>query len=361
MSIFDRVRNVPSPLLAGVSIGGIIVGFLALVLLSRAGLDVALLKTTSAPDPLRGGAEIKTSYNLTGIIVFVALVSAAIAAIAYALAWSAPMLMGLGGKAEPASARVMKASASLGKELTRVLELIRAHLKSNDAYSKVLSAAQARLETLTEPEQIRVVVNLLVAENERMRLETADLKDKLETSEKEINTLRANLSSAEEEVLRDGLTNVGNRRAFDKVLAAEVGKAHKEQLPLSLVMCDIDHFKKVNDTFGHAVGDEVLKMFARTLSDTVRDGDVVARYGGEEFAIVLPSTTQRSAATLAERVRAQFEQKRLTIRSTNQNLGQVTASFGVAELDDGETPEQLTARADQKLYDAKKAGRNRVH
>jgi diguanylate cyclase len=203
-------------------------------------------------------------------------------------------------------------------------------------------------------------VSLLVAENERMRQDSTTLQSKLEASHKQIESLRASLTQAEAVVLKDPLTGTGNRRCFDITIEKAILESKQKKTPLSLVMCDIDHFKRVNDAFGHQVGDEIIKMFARVIEAGVREEDTVIRYGGEEFAIILPMTDQDAAKTIAERVRKQFESKKLTIRETNQKIGQLTASFGVAQYRVGDDSETLVQRADAKLYDAKSAGRNRV-
>lgn len=125
-------------------------------------------------------------------------------------------------------------------------------------------------------------------------------------------------------------------------------------------MCDVDNFKLVNDTFGHAVGDEVLKAVAGVLNENLRQGDSLARFGGEEFGIILPQTTLTSATGFAERIRRHCEAQDLKVRTTGQKLGRITVSLGVAELRDREGPEQLVARSDANLYQAKRGGRNRV-
>ena len=241
-----------------------------------------------------------------------------------------------------------------------MLELIRKHISSNESYAKSLANAQSRLSQLSEGEQVRVIVSLLVAENERMRRDSHELKEKLEDSKQQIDTLRSNLLQAEEVVLRDPLTGVGNRRCFDISIEKAIAESRETGAHLSLVMCDIDHFKRVNDAFGHQVGDEIIKMFSRVIEASVRDGDTVIRYGGEEFAVILPKAGQEAAKSIAERIRRQFESKKLTLRDTNQKIGQMTASFGVAEYRSGDDAELLVQRADAKLYDAKSGGRNRV-
>ncbi len=124
-------------------------------------------------------------------------------------------------------------------------------------------------------------------------------------------------------------------------------------------MADIDNFKKINDTFGHPVGDEVIKKFADLMAETTKDQGYVARYGGEEFAIVLPAMSGAQAAGIAEGIRKALETQRWGVRG-GPKLGKVTASFGVSQLNDGEAPETLIEKADAKLYESKAAGRNRV-
>ncbi|GAA6755424.1 GGDEF domain-containing protein [Thermus thalpophilus] len=153
-----------------------------------------------------------------------------------------------------------------------------------------------------------------------------------------------------EQALTCTLTGLPNRRAFELALSREISRTERYGTPFSLVLVDLDHFKKINDTLGHDYGDELLLRVARLLVDQVRREDMVARWGGEEFALLLPSTRAEDAQRLAERLRQAIEA---------QSLG-VTASFGVAEYMFGEEEESLFRRADQALYRAKNLGRNRV-
>ncbi len=165
--------------------------------------------------------------------------------------------------------------------------------------------------------------------------------------------------------LADGLTGIPNHRAFQDFLRQQLAEAQRHNRPLSLILLDVDHFKRLNDTYGHLVGDEVLKQVARILVQTVRQSDFVARYGGEEFAVVLPSTDLTSALTVAERLREAIAAGAWEALGSESCLcapqGPVTASFGVASYQPGmASPQELIEAADQALYRAKASGRNCV-
>lgn len=152
----------------------------------------------------------------------------------------------------------------------------------------------------------------------------------------------------------DVLTQVANRFKFDQVLDYSIALSERYGRALSMMIVDIDHFKSVNDTYGHLTGDEVLKTLAQLLSDGIRKSDVVARWGGEEFSILLPDTDLTSAAKLAESLRVKVAQH------TFPTIGHITCSIGVARWNDGENSDQFLKRVDDKLYQAKENGRNLV-
>lgn len=160
----------------------------------------------------------------------------------------------------------------------------------------------------------------------------------------------------ERQALIDGLTGLANRRAATDALHAEAARAQRLETPLSVVLADLDGFKDVNDAHGHAVGDEVLRVFADVLRETLRESDVAGRWGGEEFLLLLPGADEEGAAQLADRVRVA-----LATRAIASAPGlRVTASFGVAEYAGQANTEQLVDAADSALYRAKRAGRDRV-
>jgi len=159
---------------------------------------------------------------------------------------------------------------------------------------------------------------------------------------------------------RDAVTGLFNRRFFQDTLAAEVGRSNRYNLPIALLMVDIDYFKAYNDTHGHLQGDAVLKGAATILLQNTRQADIVARYGGEELAIILPMTTKDAAVSVAEKLRREMENYPFSGAET-QPAGRLTISVGVSGLpEDGDSPDLLVGAADVALYRAKQKGRNRV-
>ena len=158
--------------------------------------------------------------------------------------------------------------------------------------------------------------------------------------------------------ITDGLTGIANRRAFDETIQAEVRRAVRYARPLSLVMFDLDHFKRVNDTYGHMAGDYVLKTVASVVRGRIREDDAFARYGGEEFALLLPETPKATAAQLAEEIRASVANTQFIFED---RVIPVTVSMGLADVvPELRTAHQLVKAADARLYEAKRGGRNRV-
>ena len=171
------------------------------------------------------------------------------------------------------------------------------------------------------------------------------------------------ISVLEHESITDSLMGIYNRRHFDRRLKEEISISKRHGLPLSMLMLDIDHFKSINDTYGHQVGDLVLKTLSQVILKVVRETDVVARYGGEEIAVVLPMTPVNSAANLAERLRKTIEKSIMVPPDENEGSKAltVTVSIGVAGLDERANESHLLIEnTDKALYKAKKMGRNRI-
>jgi diguanylate cyclase (GGDEF)-like protein len=166
--------------------------------------------------------------------------------------------------------------------------------------------------------------------------------------------LQRQSAQLEELATTDALTGLWNRRKFNELVAGEVARAYRYSQPVSLGLLDVDHFKRVNDTYGHDVGDAVLRELADVVRGQVRSVDVVARWGGEEFVVLSPGIPVAGCAELAERIRAAAAGHMFPA------VGRVTVSVGVTEYTHGDTPDSLFARADKALYAAKDGGRDRV-
>lgn len=162
-----------------------------------------------------------------------------------------------------------------------------------------------------------------------------------------------------ESAVRDGLTRVYNRQYFDERLASEFSYAYRHFIPLSVIMVDIDRFKTVNDTYGHPVGDVVLRYLCNTMMKSIRNEDMLSRYGGEEFTILARNTDAQAIITLSERIRVAVESQAIPVSA---GIIKITISAGCATLENRNyhRPEELVAAADEALYHAKKSGRNRV-
>lgn len=201
----------------------------------------------------------------------------------------------------------------------------------------------------------------LLEHTQGMRQSVSMLKNRLDESRHEIEELRLEVARAREESLADGLTGLVNRRGFDRALAAALGEPSSQEVAgPCLIIADIDHFKRVNDTYGHLFGDKVIRMVARIMKECVKGRDTVARYGGEEFVVLLPQTPIEGARALAEQIRATVQGCRIKRSDNQEPIGNITISIGVAAYCEGESTHDFLARADAALYTSKEQGRNRV-
>lgn len=256
--------------------------------------------------------------------------------------------------------QIDQANARLEKEMDEILDMVQVHLASSATYSGSLDMRAEALKGDPSPAAIRKTVGLLLEENRAMRAETAKLSTSLENTKAQIKELRSSLEESRENEMRDPLTGIANRRRFDDWVAEETERARSEGKPLCLVLADIDHFKRINDKFGHMVGDEVIKYFANLLSRSVKGDLMVARIGGEEFAILLPGMRTAEAERAMEQLRLKLRETKFVITENRIPIGLVTASFGIGEFSDYDDVGMLRNRADRNLYLAKRAGRNRV-
>src|SRR5712672_1372559 len=245
-------------------------------------------------------------------------------------------------------------------EIEQVMAMIGTAAGNASAYTESLVDVTQKLGLAADEPTVRAIVESLVQATKEMERNNQALEARLSASKQEITELQQNLETVRSESLTDPLTSLANRKFFDDALAKAMTEARAKGEPLSLMMTDIDHFKKFNDSYGHLTGDQVLRLVAISLKHNVKGQDLAARYGGEEFAVVLPTTVLRSATTVADHIRRTVMNKELLKRSTGEHLGRVTISVGVATLQKCDTAQSLIERADSCLYAAKRNGRNRV-
>ncbi|MFM8680614.1 MAG: GGDEF domain-containing protein [Alphaproteobacteria bacterium] len=205
---------------------------------------------------------------------------------------------------------------------------------------------------------MRDATRRMLVETKRMVEHSRGLDGEMRGASREVQALRHDLEEARRQAMSDPLTSVTNRKAFDERLRREMAAAEESGDDLSLVLLDIDHFKRFNDSFGHVIGDEALKLVAHTLVASVKGRDMVARYGGEEFAVILPSTSLPNALGVASGLGTAVKGRRMLLKSTGRDLGRITVSLGVARYRPGEAPADLVRRADAALYAAKGRGRD---
>ncbi|SMF45409.1 diguanylate cyclase [Tistlia consotensis] len=251
--------------------------------------------------------------------------------------------------------------------MARILELVSDASGNAERYGERLENFSGAIERVGERSggadgqadgELAVLIQGIVEETQGMLERSRALETRLASSSEELAELRHTLQEVRIEATTDGLTGLANRKQFDLSLKLAATAAEESGKPLCLLMTDVDHFKRFNDSFGHRIGDQVLKTLAHILKSGVRDTDTPARYGGEEFAVILPEIDLDDAIALADRLRQALAGKRLTNRTTGADYGTVTISVGVARLRRGETLDDLIARADSALYRAKGAGRN---
>ncbi len=263
---------------------------------------------------------------------------------------------------EPAAEeRLQQTGDELQNTLADVIrQVAQAGLDANE-FGKTLHKASGSLSTgRIDPAAMKDLVGELINATKLIGQRNQTLEAQLSQSSQKISALQTRLDQARRDALTDALTGIGNRKSFDLAIQFRAQQAAEQRTDLCLLIMDIDHFKKFNDTYGHRVGDQVLKLVGARLKQTVTGSDSAARYGGEEFALLLPQTRLADAIDKADKFRTGLGAHSLKNRTTGQVYGAVTMSIGVARYRLGEQLESFITRADQALYRAKKDGRNRV-
>ncbi|MEM8945868.1 MAG: diguanylate cyclase [Planctomycetota bacterium] len=219
------------------------------------------------------------------------------------------------------------------------------------AHNELVTDISDQLTSGADSASVEAAVAKILAANDKLQSRLEEAEQKIQRQAEEIRTQQS-------EALTDSLTKLANRRAFDEAIAKNIDSFNDQRKPFSLLIFDVDHFKKFNDTHGHQAGDEVLRSVGRTLTQTVKTTDIPCRYGGEEFALILPNTRVDSARLAAERVRKAIES--MDVEFEGKTL-KVTASIGVAEMTESDDDAKLIRRSDDCVYAAKEAGRNQTY
>ena len=187
------------------------------------------------------------------------------------------------------------------------------------------------------------------------------LQEKLEQVSQQSHSLHGENETLLRLAAKDGLTGLYNHAYIKERLKQELYRCQRYDHPLSLLMIDIDEFKSINDSYGHVVGDKILKTLSMLMKDIIRPSDIIGRYGGEEFLVILPETNSENSLVVAERIRENIEDYEFAVHPSKNKVSQVTVSIGICSFPEhGHTPEDLIALADESLYAAKNEGKNRV-
>jgi diguanylate cyclase len=229
-----------------------------------------------------------------------------------------------------------------------------------DEYGTQLEGVSNAISTEIPLKKMQEIVNKMMLSASDIQTQNKFLQIKLEKSKDEVDGLKRNLENLRVEATTDNLTGIANRKLFEATLLKDMTQSVEDGQPLALLMIDIDHFKKFNDTHGHLVGDQVIRLVAQTLSKHTPDGGLPSRYGGEEFTIVLPHKTIQEAQKIANDIRLSMASKLIQNKKTGDSLGKITVSIGATNFKFGESMVDFIERADEALYAAKNSGRNRV-
>jgi diguanylate cyclase len=257
-------------------------------------------------------------------------------------------------------AELLELRQDIRRILTEVLNILTSSTTASQQSTKHLQQIIAKFDHEMTQKELHTVVEEVLEETKTTIHSGEHLSERLNEVVAEMQDLKKDVDEAKLMAKTDTLTKLANRRAFDEQIELAVGDSDNNGNDLCVIFGDLDKFKDINDTHGHLVGDQVLKMIAHCLKEAVKGRDLVARFGGEEFSILLQNTSIKNASKLAEEIRTDIAGKRIKRKDSQKQIGKITMSFGVASYHQSEGIESFLQRADRALYMSKRKGRNTV-
>lgn len=246
------------------------------------------------------------------------------------------------------------------KIIREILEKILTANDESSQYESSLMQYTEKLSNTTSIEDVQQIIGRIIEDTQTMAASNQAILKEFQKAKEQTETLNQQLKQVESQAFTDALTGLHNRRAFDKAIQELVSAFNEQGTVFSIIVIDVDHFKKFNDTYGHQVGDEVLKIVGDTLYKGLKSRDIPCRYGGEEFVVLLPETCLENAEIVAEQLRIRIAVRSLDEIKNEKPVEKITISLGVAEVQTADTPASIVERADRALYLAKESGRNRT-
>jgi diguanylate cyclase len=255
---------------------------------------------------------------------------------------------------------IRQAGDQINATIRSVTGVVRDVKSATHKYSDKLGGISGKIGGIKDADELKGILGSVMTDTKAMMDQNAKLEEQLDKSSHVMLELQRDLENVRREAMTDSLTALANRKAFDAAIKRVSDEALAAGTTFSLLIIDIDYFKNFNDNYGHQVGDQVLRLVAKTLTDGVKGRDIAARYGGEEFAIILPETGLQAGVLVGNALRKSVATKDVINRANGEKLARITMSVGVAEFVRDEPVADLIARADAALYTAKHNGRNQV-
>lgn len=249
---------------------------------------------------------------------------------------------------------------AIGSALNAMAEQLKDWNSSSSQFCQTLDRCIEKLDGDPTMAEVKEIAATISREAVNVRDVNLRIKDSLHHLTDELSSLRQDVDRLGSEAITDQLTQTANRRGFDIALKEAIERASREGTECAMIVLDIDDFKRVNDQFGHQVGDKILRFVASTMNKCIRGNDTLARYGGEEFAVILPNTHFEGAMQVAENLRSGVSSRQLTTGTDGKIIGRMTVSIGVGVYQAGESNEGFFERIDQLMYRAKRQGKDRV-